>query len=107
MVLICTQTAPGANAASIPCSPAIDSTASVSVIMVTTTEARRAASAGLSATSAPCSARSRVAAGSRFHTIVGIPARNALVAIPWPIAPIPNTATGSCRVALIAASLLP
>ena len=30
------------------------------------------------------------------YTIVGMPARNALVAIPWPIAPMPSTATGSC-----------
>ncbi len=55
----------------------------------------RAASAAVPATSAPSSARSRHASGSRFQTIVGIPARRALVAMPWPIAPMPRTATGS------------
>jgi len=42
----------------------------------------------------------------RFQTIVGIPARNALVAIPCPIAPIPRTATGSWAAA-IGVPLLP
>jgi hypothetical protein len=82
MVLICTQIAPGASAASMPWSRAIEMTASVSVTIVTTTAARRAASAAVSATSAPSPARSRVAAGARFQTIVGMPARKALVAIP-------------------------
>jgi hypothetical protein len=54
--------------------------------------ARRAASAAVSATSAPSSARSRVASRSRFQTIVGMPARKALVAIPWPIEPMPRKA---------------
>jgi len=82
MVLICTQIAPGASAASMPWPRAIGMTASVSVTIVTTIAARRAASAAVSATSAPSSARSRVAAGRRFQTIVEMPARNALVAIP-------------------------
>jgi hypothetical protein len=58
--------------------------------------ARRAASAAVSATSAPRAARSRDAAELRFQTIVLMPARKALVAIPWPTAPMPRTATGSC-----------
>ena len=37
----------------------------------------------------------------RFQTIVGIPARSALVAIPWPIVPMPSTATGSCVRAIV------
>jgi hypothetical protein len=41
-------------------------------------------------------ARSRDAAELRFQTIVLMPARKALVAIPWPMAPMPRTATGSC-----------
>jgi hypothetical protein len=57
-------------------------TASLSVTIGTTIAARLAASAAVEATSAPRPARSRVAAGSRFHTIVGIPARSALTAIP-------------------------
>jgi hypothetical protein len=36
------------------------------------------------------------AAELRFQTIVLMPARKALVAIPWPMAPMPRTATGSC-----------
>ena len=96
MVLICTQIAFGASAASMPCSRAIETTASALVTIVTTIAARRAASAAVWATSAPSPARSRVAPGSRFQTIVGMPARNALVAIPWPIAPMPSTATCSC-----------
>src|SRR3954454_6471210 len=71
-------------------------TASVFVTIVTTIAARRAASAAVSATSAPRSLRSRVASGVRFHTIVGMPARNALIAMPCPIAPMPSTATGAC-----------
>ena len=55
----------------------IDMTASMSVTIVTTIPAR-------------------VGSGLRFQTIVGIPARIALVAIPWPIAPMPSMATGSC-----------
>ena len=78
-----------------PASLAIDTTASASVTIVTTIVARRAASAGVSATSAPRSTRSRVASRSRFQTIVGIPARKALVAIAWPIVPMPRNATGS------------
>src|SRR5436190_2345272 len=92
IVLICTQIVPGASAASMPWSRAIEMTASASVTIVTTISARRAASAAVSATSAPSSARSRVARGSRFQTIVGMPARSALVAIPCPIAPIPRNA---------------
>jgi hypothetical protein len=61
-----------------------------------TIAARRAASAAVSATSPPRAARSRDAAGLRFQTIVLMPARKALVAIPWPMAPMPRTATGSC-----------
>ena len=79
-----------------PWSRAIEMTASMSVTMVTTIAARWAASAAVSATSAPRLARSRVGAGLRFQTIVRMPARNALVAIPWPMAPMPSTATGSC-----------
>jgi len=94
-VLIWAQIAPGASAASRPWSRAIETTASVFVTIVTTIEARRAASATVSTTSAPSCARSRAASAVRFQTIVGIPARNALVAIPCPIAPIPRTATGS------------
>jgi len=105
MVLICTQTAPGASAASMPWPRAIETTASVSVTIVTTTAACRAASAALAATSAPSPARSWVACGRRFQTIVGMPARNALVAIPWPVAPTPSTATGSCPVTLMAAAV--
>ena len=95
IVLICTQTAPGASAATIPWSRAIDNTTSASVTIVTTMSARRAASASVSATSAPRSVRSRVAAGSRFQTIVGMPARKALLAIACPIVPMPTKATGS------------
>ena len=96
IVLIWAQTAPGARAASMPWSRATEMTASASVTIVTTIAARRAASAAVSATSAPSSARSRAASILRFQTIVGMPARNALAAIPWPIAPMPSTATGSC-----------
>ena len=96
MVLIWAQIAPGASAASIPWSRATERTASASVTIVTTIAARRAASAAVPATSAPSSARSRVASIVRFQTIVGMPARKALAAIPWPIAPMPSTATGSC-----------
>jgi len=64
-----------------PRSRAIEITASASVTIVTTIAARRAASAAVSATSAPSPARSRVVSGTRFQTIVGMPARNALVAI--------------------------
>jgi hypothetical protein len=81
-VLVCTQIALGARAASMPWSRAIEMTASVSVTIVKTIAARRAAAAAVSATSAPSPARSRVASGSRFQTIVGMPARRALVAIP-------------------------
>ena len=95
IVLICAQTASGARAASMPWSRAIERTASVSVTIVTTMEARRAASAGVRAVSAPSSTRSRVDSGVRFQTIVGIPDRKALIAIPWPIAPMPRIATGS------------
>ena len=95
IVLICTQIEPGASAASTPWSRAIEMTASASVTIVTMMAARRAASAAESATSAPSPARSRVASGSRFQTIVGRPARSALVAIPWPIAAMPRMATGS------------
>ena len=79
-----------------PWSPAIETTASASVTIVTTIGARRAPSAALSATSAPSSARSRVVSGLRFQTMVGMPARKTLMAIPWPIVPMPSTATGSC-----------
>ena len=61
IVLICAQIAPGASAASMPWSRAIEMTASASVTMVMTIAALRAASAAVSATSAPSSARSRVA----------------------------------------------
>ena len=101
MVLIWAQTAPGAMAASTPWSRAIEMTASALVTIVTTTAARRAASAAVPATSAPSSARSRVASSVRFQTIVGMPARKALTAIPWPIAPMPSTATGSCVRAIV------
>src|SRR5205823_7679921 len=94
-VLICAQMAPGASASSMPCSVASDNTASASVTMVMTIPARAAASAAVSATSAPRSARSRVEAAVRFQTVVGMPARNALFAIPWPIVPVPRTATVS------------
>jgi hypothetical protein len=67
----------------------------VSVTIVTTMAARRAASAALSATTAPSWAKSRVASGLRSQTIVGMPARKALVAIPCPIDPMPRTATCS------------
>ena len=40
----------------------------------------------------------------RFQTITWMPARKALAAIPWPIAPMPSTATGS-RVVAIGLSL--
>ena len=105
IVLICTQIDPGASAASIPSSRAVAMTASASGTMVTTIAARRAASAALAATSAPCSARSRVASGARSQTTVGIPARNALPAIPCPIVPTPITATGS-RASVIGCSRL-
>ena len=95
IVAIWTQIAPGARAVSIPWSRATEMTASASGTIVTTIPARRAASAALSATSAPRSARSRVASGWRSQTIVGMPARTALAAIPWPIVPMPRTATGS------------
>ena len=101
MVLIWAQIAPGAKAASIPWSRAIERTASASVTIVITIAARRAASAAVSATSAPSSARSRVASIVRFQTIAGMPARKALAAIPWPIAPMPSTATGSCVRAIV------
>jgi hypothetical protein len=91
MVLICAQIPP-ASAASMPWSRAMDMTVSASVTIVTTTPARPAASAAVAATSAPSPARSWAAAGLRSQTIVGIPARNALIAIPWPIAPMPSTA---------------
>jgi hypothetical protein len=42
--------------------------------------------------------------GRAVPEIVGMPARNALVAIAWPIAPVPSTATGSCRVPITAAA---
>jgi hypothetical protein len=53
-------------------------TASVSLTMVTTIPARRAASAAFSATCPPRAARSPDAAGLRFQTIVRMPARKAL-----------------------------
>ena len=37
----------------------------------------------------------RNASGWRSQTMVGMPARRALVAIPWPIVPMPRIATGS------------
>ena len=76
MVPICAQIAPGASAASMPWSGAIEMTASVSVTIVTTTGARPRRRRRISATSAPSSARSWVAADQRFQTIVGMPALN-------------------------------
>ncbi|HEY2314533.1 MAG TPA: hypothetical protein VGH96_13035 [Streptosporangiaceae bacterium] len=82
IVAIWTQIALGARAVSIPWSRATEMTASASGTIVTTIPARRAASAALSATSAPRSERSRVASGWRSQTIVEMPARKALAAIP-------------------------
>ena len=100
MVLIWAQIAPGASAPSMPWSEAIERTASASVTIVTTIAARRAASAADAATCAPRPARSLVASILRSQTITGMPARSALAAIPWPIAPMPSTATGSFAAAI-------
>jgi YD repeat-containing protein len=69
--------------------------ATASGTIVTTMPAWRTASAAVAATSAPCSARSRVRSGWRSQTVAGRPARRALSAIPWPMVPIPRNAIGS------------
>jgi hypothetical protein len=61
--------------------------------MVMTTLAPATASAGVSATRAPASARAAVGAVDRSHTVVGSPAARRFLAIADPMMPVPSTAT--------------
>src|SRR3954447_960789 len=90
-VLACTHTAPSRNrgrTGSIVCA-----TASVSKSIVMTTSAPDTASAAVSATRAPSSARGLAFSVLRFHTVTSRPSRSRLRAIPAPMIPVPSTAT--------------
>ena len=97
IVLICAQIAPGASAASMPWSRAMDMNGIG--IGHHRDDDRRLVVPRRPASRLP-PRQGRRGLGSRrvrFQTIVGIPARKAHAAIPWPIVPMPRKATGSFR----------